>query len=1239
MAENDSLQGTQLAGAQVSVGATIMAGGRVDTAALRQAEQAVAVEWKPGDVILDLYEVRKVTEGFGEDAVEKDYHEGGFGRVYKIWHRGWNMELAVKVPRPDAYNTLTKKENFLRECESWINLDLHPHVATCNYVRELGAVPRVFSEYAAAGTLEDWITSGRLYEGGESAALERILDVAIQFAWGLHHAHEHRSGMVHQDVKPLNLLMMVDSTAKVCDFGTARARALPPGEGTPGAGGGQHSILVTGGGGYTPAYCSPEQLAGQPLSRRTDMWSWGLSVLAMFHGGAAWAQKDFPTGHLATQILETFIQHNNRAEHNADEAMKGIPLMPKGVANLLRQCFQQNPEDRPKTMLDCANTLIQVYESETGQTYPRPKPRPAEMLADGLNNQALSFLDLGKPEKAEQLFDEALRLHPDHPLATYNRGLVLWRAGRTDDDRILAQLHGSEQSMPNNSQVALCQGWIEWERGDFAVAAEHLNKAVQLGGGVEAQNAHAMVEAQRANSACCVRTFEGHTLTVTSICLTADGRLALSGNGYLEGSKKNVLKLWDLATGRCIRTFKGHTSRVNCVFLSRNGCWALSGSGDPNNFLERLQKQGRVSPNFETSKDRTLRLWDVGTGRCIRKFEGHHAEVTSVCLSVDNRWALSGSTDHTLRLWDLATGQCLQIFNGHEYEVTSVCLSTDGRWALSGSADCTIKLWDVATGQCLRTFNGHESMVNSVCISADSRVALSAGGTALKLWDVATGFCTRTFEKHTSIVESVCLSADGGWALSGSGDKTLKLWEVASGRCIRTFKGHTSGVQCVFLSADALWAMSGSFMKELKLWALEGAVSRNRPCAPFIYSRGVTVQETADVYSAIEIAIRKGNTLLQEGCAGAALEILRKVRYLRGAERIPALLDLWHKAGSHLQRKGLLAVWSSRTFEGHSDSVTSVCLSGDHRLALSGSADTTLKLWDVAAGHCLRTFQGHDHGVNSVCLSGDGRFVLSGSYDKTLKLWDVATGHCLRTFGGHSSGVRSVCLSADGRQALSGSLDDTLRLWDVETGQCLRTFGGHSSGVRSVCLSADGRWALSAGGDRTLKLWDVTTGHSIRTFKGCMGTLESVCLSTDGRWAFSGSYDVEQRLWEVATGRCVRTFKGHTSAVASVCLSAEGSLALSGSQDKTTKLWDVATGQCLWTFEGHSDAVESVCLSSDERRALSGSADGTLMLWELDWDYEPLSPEEEAQQRREQEARKRNSLWGKVIGFLGTKRR
>jgi WD40 repeat protein len=121
----------------------------------------------------------------------------------------------------------------------------------------------------------------------------------------------------------------------------------------------------------------------------------------------------------------------------------------------------------------------------------------------------------------------------------------------------------------------------------------------------------------------------------------------------------------------------------------------------------------------------------------------------------------------------------------------------------------------------------------------------------------------------------------------------------------------------------------------------------------------------------------------------------------------------------------------------------------------------------------VRTFEGHTASVQSVCLSADGRWALSGSDDKTLRFWEVATGQCVRTFEEHTSWVNSVCLSADGRWALSGSTDKTLRLWEVATGRCVRTFEGHTQPVTSVCLSADARWALSGSWDKTLRLWEL----------------------------------------------------------------------------------------------------------------------------------------------------------------------
>jgi serine/threonine protein kinase len=209
----------------------------------RVDQDDVPAVWNVGDVILDLYEV------------SAELGAGGMGKVLKVHHKGWNLDVAVKSPLPELMQKPGAVENFERECETWVSLDPHPHTVSSYYVRRLGGIPRIFAEFVAGGDLKRWIKDGKLYQGGPNESLKRILDIAIQFAWGLQYAHAQ--GLIHQDVKPANVMMMADGTAKVTDFGLAKARAAA-GEPTSIVFS-RESILVSAGG-LTPAYCRRNRL-------------------------------------------------------------------------------------------------------------------------------------------------------------------------------------------------------------------------------------------------------------------------------------------------------------------------------------------------------------------------------------------------------------------------------------------------------------------------------------------------------------------------------------------------------------------------------------------------------------------------------------------------------------------------------------------------------------------------------------------------------------------------------------------------------------------------------------------------------------------------------------------------------------------------------------------------------------------------------------------------------------------
>ena len=208
----------------------------MDEKARKAAEDTVAIEWNPSDVILDTYEVQEVLG------------EGGMGKVFKVHHRSWNADLAVKCPRPDKFKTKREKSNFVTEAETWVNLDPHPNIVSCYYVRTLGGMPRLFAEYVDGGSLKEWIKYGKLKD------IKTKLDVAIQFTWGLEIAH--KKGLIHQDIKPANVMMTKDGIPKVTDFGIARVRTITSASENTAQ---NHNILEVEWAGYTPGYESPEQ--------------------------------------------------------------------------------------------------------------------------------------------------------------------------------------------------------------------------------------------------------------------------------------------------------------------------------------------------------------------------------------------------------------------------------------------------------------------------------------------------------------------------------------------------------------------------------------------------------------------------------------------------------------------------------------------------------------------------------------------------------------------------------------------------------------------------------------------------------------------------------------------------------------------------------------------------------------------------------------------------------------------
>ncbi len=1102
-------------------------------------EQEVPYDWNIGDLILDRYEVRGI-------------HEGGMGRVYRVYHKEWRTELAVKSPHRAFFENQQQRENFTRECYTWVNLGLHPNIVSCYFVRQLGGVPRIFAEYVEGGTLREWIDSRKLHTGGRDDALARIIDIAIQMAWGLHHAHEN--GVIHHDVKPGNVLMTTSGTARIADFGLAKARAFTAQQ----TDGGRYRTILSSVGGMTPAYCSPEQAVGRVITRRTDCWSWALSILDMVLGGVGWR-----TGLDAPAVL-AHCRRNSPTR------------MPKKMIRLLQQCFQLNPSNRPATLDECAAALTQSYRDLTGRDFERAKPDLLRLTASALNNKGVSLLELGRFADAEKAWEEAREADPHHIEATYNRSLRLWRTARATDDDAVRLLKEIQATHPNSWQPLCLLAQVHLERADIAAAKECLDRIERDHlDRIEVKEAIDRAEGDK-HAMLCLRILEGHSKSIRSACISQDGRFAVSG------SDDATLRIWDLESGQCLRTLQGDGSSVGSLGLDSQGKLLISDDDD------------------------RLRVWDVESGKCLGVLEGHSSPID--CAAIDSRGelAISGSSDGSLRVWEVGTGHSIRIPDGRTM-IGSVSLSADGRLALCAGffplGGNNIFLLNTKTGALVRVFKGHPNGVGSVVLSADATLALSGDildGT-VKLWNTDNGRCLRIFRGHSDRVFSVALSADCQMALSGSKDKTVRLWDVATGRCLRSFREHSGPVYAVSISKDGRRAISASGDKTLRLWKLERPTYTAPPALSRVAFDSLHAAErrfTGKLEQA-EAALRENNV------TGAAM-ILRDLRSEAGYEREPRSFALWQTLYLRLPRTSFRDAWSETLPE--KGYVACICMNRDGTRSLFADYGV-LKLWEVATNRCLHVVKAQNYYVNAVCLSSDSRLAIAGGGrpvmarhlrdqgECALRVWDVTAGQRLSVLEGHTDMIISVKLSSDDSLAISASADRTVRLWDVATHRCLRSFQATWG-----FLSADEQLLLSGGASREeaqiVRLWEVATGRCLREFERPQPPA-SVCLTADARSVIFRERDTKRIIgvYDVPSGRYEEISRDHpTGSFADrrfeICMGA----------DSTLEVWDLVAGHCVRSFEA-PEGIRSFVVSPDGRFALSVGR-GRVRRWVFDWELE-----------------------------------
>ena len=638
--------------------------------------------------------------------------------------------------------------------------------------------------------------SRRLRAGGLRFPFAVSAWIVSEVLFGLHHAHSRLApdgrplAFVHRDVTPSNILLSLTGEVKLTDFGVAKAAVR---------GGRTVAGVVKG----NTLFMAPEQILGEDVDERADIYSAGLVLLTLLTGKHPFA--DLNLGVLIDRTLAGTIP----------PARELSPDVPEELESLVRCATARERSDRFPTaaaFLDALATachglglragaldLARIVERLRNGSAEVGAPLPPSIVGrlGPLIANAIEPTPLPQPDPHYDTYrGPMIEATPSTPQVDRSFGLELTPEVPHEFESyrgpLLAASREEEPEMTPfaSALFADVEATPAWEC-ERTVIESHDERDLPVLTPVRELVIHAPathigtppVPFAEPNG-----ILRGHRQAVSALALLGRGAVALSA------SHDQTLRLWEVASREERALLRGHRAAVTSLAVTADGMRAISGG-----------------------RDRAVRLWNLAEEQEVRALEGHEGWIFAVALDAAARIAASAGMDRGIRIWDLASGKTARVLSGHTDTVSALALFDDGRRALSGSYDRSVKLWDVERGHEIASLEC-DNGVRAIAVSPDGRRAISGGADSrVTVWDLERGLAKHRLAAHLEPVVCLAFSADGTRCVSGSYDGAARIWDVETGACLRVHHGEDP-VMSVAFSPDGAFLLAGRADGTIELW-------------------------------------------------------------------------------------------------------------------------------------------------------------------------------------------------------------------------------------------------------------------------------------------------------------------------------------------------------------------------------------------------------------------------------------